>query len=699
MNSRPSLNLTIGANTMADKETTPATLSAPESEPAPDTMIPSDIDIGMLSAFITSSGTLLSGFATIPFSAPLGIGIIIFGTLLSVLWPSQDTSSWSAISQKITAAIQQALSDYAINNAIGLANGLQVNCLELHNSLKTWLDSKKSENEASRIRIQYESLLLLYQNNMAQLSSGDYQSVMLPQFANGAINFLGILHTLYPYADQLELGSKNNLPTPGKDRVLKDIRKEIANCINKAIRSYNLALNDIVLHAEAITPGQITWVNYNNYRTLTTLGALDFIAMLPYFDPVIYSHPVSARFLTRTLLIVTESEPTFTDKTNPVNDVLAYEQWINKPEPVMRLGNFEYTIAKERFILPTLIPMVYEIVIFDGIARIDSQIFAIDGITDDSNQPLSLISQNRLNSVRIVNNPVKIKNITAIYSLGGTYLNPKQLFKTGIASISSLNMGASFDGQPETYVNLTLITDTALSQNEFYIRIPILSDIEEENAPFIPSISYAPEILEKIIITDHFKVRKILFSDYPNGVIISKWQNQRCIGKNMLPLIDHVTTPVKNIPIEQFHAIKAATSIHKQKLEIVPGPGFTGGHMVKLRSQQDITFHFPNNGSNWFAGIYNARIWFYRPHFQCDIILTISSSRGAGSLMPASIQPMGKVNLEAPDYTDLISLEFRSQAILTRNMAEITMKLENNTTAFSELIVDRIELIFAIPAG
>jgi len=67
--------------------------------------------------------------------------------------------------------------------------------------------------------------------------------------------------------------------------------------------------------------------------------------------------------------------------------------------------------------------------------------------------------------------------------------------------------------------------------------------------------------------------------------------------------------------------------------------------------------------------------------------------------MPASIQPMGKVNLEAPDYTDLISLEFRSQAILTRNMAEITMKLENNTTAFSELIVDRIELIFAIPAG
>ncbi|MDE9536889.1 hypothetical protein KKI91_19885 [Xenorhabdus bovienii] len=74
---------------------------------------------------------------------------------------------------------------------------------------------------------------------------------------------------------------------------------------------------------------------------------------------------------------------------------------------------------------------------------------------------------------------------------------------------------------------------------------------------------------------------------------------------------------------QQYHAIRAYKSINDQnltvqkeedkKLYIVPGPGFTGGDLVKILPEGTISFILEkDNSREWLNGTYAVRVWYLK---------------------------------------------------------------------------------------
>ncbi|MFW5402773.1 delta endotoxin C-terminal domain-containing protein, partial [Yersinia sp. 1252 StPb PI] len=163
-----------------------------------------------------------------------------------------------------------------------------------------------------------------------------------------------------------------------------------------------------------------------------------------------------------------------------------------------------------------------------------------------------------------------------------------------------------------------------------------------------------------------------------NHNYLFKWYHS-CVNKSMLQNSDVIPSNDKHLCL-QFHAIRAYFSINSDNLEIVPGPGFTGGDLVKVTPGKKVLFKLDRDGYNkWFKGFYNVRVWFLRDIGDADLSVNIRSNnsfptsnvRGKVSLGGRHTNPLDAMQ------DDIMYHQYDSSVLLFNEMPFVVIEVEN----------------------
>lgn len=170
------------------------------------------------------------------------------------------------------------------------------------------------------------------------------------------------------------------------------------------------------------------------------------------------------------------------------------------------------------------------------------------------------------------------------------------------------------------------------------------------------------------------------------------WWSSHSLMLDVLPFPSK--NSAQNTPVQQYHAIRATTSIQKQNLKIIQNPGFTGGPLVCLSMGGSLKFELVKESTTrWFSpGKYKVRIWFLRGSGEVKVSVNISTT--ILSEVSESIR-LGdnNTNIEEINYDDLLFFNFKEEILIPKNASEITIDIRNDSLA-GDIIIDRMELIY-----
>ena len=636
----------------------------------------------------TSEGvaTLMIVFGTVfttvalPGVAFLGLTAVVIGTILPQIWPGNDPNKvWLSVAKSVNGAIDRALEINAFDLAAARAKMMKEKCIELRSSTQHWLDSGKKDG-AGFVRSQYAALTLSYMPDMNLLAPALYRSALLPLYVNAGLNYLSLLHDLYPLADDLQLASRDTFS--GKAHVLMRIRDDMAKLVNQATESYNAGLQEIKNKAPS-SQGGVTWSNFSSYRTYSTVAALDYLALYPYLDPELYAAPTALRNLNRRLLSFLDTNDR-QDAKFPISNIASFEAKVNVLHPLYKLRKLAFTNGFYQQVIPEL---PGDIVIFDGLTRIDNDVVTTDGYEQKISLPSTSIPGTFTGSWR-----QELADFQSIPFFRARYwlatdarFRPNTTIKIFIF-YRFINATEKQGHLKQVWLNQKAYPDFRFADLD--VSFPPAPNPGQE----FPDRSFFGNILEEMRIFNFHK-------DGAGAALLTTWHRVE-IDDSMLPQSNHLLTDPKRIPIEQFHAIRAANAIKKQGLGIIAGPGFTGGDMVAIGFDQYIEFLLTNNQTNWFAGLYAIRLWFYRSNFQQIIrFLLTPAGNFVSSAITETIPASGNMDIQRPHYTDLISYTTSGTVLISGNMPAVTIRLENRTALAPALILDRFEFIFQAPAS
>ncbi|MBY7115263.1 pesticidal crystal protein cry4Aa [Bacillus sp. 17RED48] len=606
------------------------------------------VDTGVaISTGLIILGTIMTGF---PALTPWGIGIVSFGTLLPVLWPSGETDKrvWIEF-MEYGGTIFKPLLENQKEKAQGILQGFHLPINSYQNGITTWQNLRKSHipgtppssalREAARVartRIDIANSAL---SRISEIQSAQFGAAILPFYAQAATLHLNLLSQAVQFADQLKADAENQ---PTQDAGTSDE-------YHRLLKQYTQQYTDycVKTYQEGLTTlknaPDMTWNIYNTYRRDMTLLVLDYIAVFPNFD--IRQYPTG-----------THSELTREIYTNAL-----IKERPNPPIPIP-IAQRETELTRP----PHLFSRLNRLFLFSTTDPSPSALSAVqNGFTFTNNNS---VQDSQI--YRLINSPEPTENRQQIIISNTDVYRIELTLRQNYFITHNINF-YTLDGITRRY-NSGSTPETPTIIN---FQLP------EFSADKIPPYGLGTKYSH---ILSYMKIS-------PNRHNIAL-PNERHLSFAWTHTSVNFDNEISNQIVTQIPAVKARSL--DTSSSVISGPGHTGGDLVLFRSRMEFQCFVPTETKYKIRMRYVA----YSPNNSINLTLNITGkvNYGLRALNIRSTVPSEKDAVN-PKYNDFQYLYFHTQdpnEIAIVNFYSLTnMTLLSNNFAGNTLVIDKIEFL------
>lgn len=545
----------------------------------------------------------------------------IIGTLLGIFL--RNNNIWEIFMRQVEQLIDQKIEANVRNRALAELNGL-TRLLDVYNiALENWKDNPDDLNRQNVV-MHFDDANSQFIYNMALFATNGFEVALLATYAQAANLHLLLLRDASIYGSQWGLARSNG------DFYYNLQLKYTEEYTDHCITWYNNGLNR--LRGQS---GQ-NWVNFNRFRREMTLSVLDIIAFFPAYNYRLYPLPTQME-LTREIYTDVIG---FTEQGHP---------WYNANAVPATFNSIEYVATRT----PSFSTWLHSILVFTG---------KLGGAGVPSNQMVWL--GHRLVEERIDGNQsTRLFGTTSGNAITGT----RDLFfsNNDVFSITSTALAYVTVATGNSYGVSAVNFDTVKSGQIQYSagsnygqRIQtIISEFPGESSTRPNTLDYSHRLSYISAFIDGLR----------NGRLLSYgWTHKSMNRQNR----------VEPNRITQLPAVKASTS---SDCTVIPGPGSTGGNLVRLNSNGrfDLQVQLPTIQTN-----YRIRL-----RYACvsqGSINIVFSGASHPSILPVTAQSLDNLQYNDFGYFDVVGTFVSSLG----NVISI-----RNSAPNANVVIDKIEFI------
>ncbi|QPW51683.1 hypothetical protein G9298_28965 (plasmid) [Bacillus thuringiensis] len=201
-----------------------------------------------------------------------GLGLVsgalrIVGYLVRFLWRD---NTWDNLIRHIEGIIDERISQEVLNTAHTRLAGLRNNLDDFNNALELWRINPTGVN-AGRVIIEFGVTNGAFRNSMPSFSRPGYEILLLSVYAQAANLHLLLLWEYIRFAT--ELGNAGDVDINHREQV-RLMGEYTTHCVN----TYRVGLGRL----RGTTTAQ--WERFNHFRREMTLTVLDLVACFPVYD-------------------------------------------------------------------------------------------------------------------------------------------------------------------------------------------------------------------------------------------------------------------------------------------------------------------------------------------------------------------------------------------------------------------------------
>ncbi|WP_347176130.1 pesticidal crystal protein Cry8Ca [Bacillus thuringiensis] len=226
--------------------------------------------------------TIISGLG-IPV---LGEVFSILGSLIGLLWPSNNENVWQIFMNRVEELIDQKILDSVRSRAIADLANSRIAVEYYQNALEDWRKNPHSTRSAALVKERFGNAEAILRTNMGSFSQTNYETPLLPTYAQAASLHLLVMRDVQIY------GKEWGYPQNDIDLFYKEQVSYTARYSDHCVQWYNAGLNKLR------GTGAKQWVDYNRFRREMNVMVLDLVALFPNYDARIYPLETNAE-LTR----------------------------------------------------------------------------------------------------------------------------------------------------------------------------------------------------------------------------------------------------------------------------------------------------------------------------------------------------------------------------------------------------------------
>ncbi|QPW51700.1 hypothetical protein G9298_29085 (plasmid) [Bacillus thuringiensis] len=589
----------------------------------------------VFSAGVIVVGTLLTGFAA---TAGLGIGLISFGTLAPVLWPTGTDPIENVPNTQVVwrdfmrlgnaiNPISDQLQEFVINTTAAKVEGLTNLINNYETELNSWKSSPPQDKQrrARDVLSAFDGANRAFMQTIPELRLTKYEVVQLISYAQAANLHVNLLSQGVRFKDEWDRDAGNISSFKTSKELHDDLLKYINDYTIYCVETYKTGLNKLK------NASGIRWNIYNTYRREMTLNVLDLIALLPNYDLYIYDRPTKSE-LTREIY----TDALNLDAPNIETDLDRMENFLTRPPHLFTwLQSFEFetnTNYKPNWIFLAGHRNFYSFT--NGYKREGSSVYGTWAYPNNRRDPELDIPENsyiyRVLTKSYIYTPTNTPNINAInfFTTNNTQLNYYAGEPTHALRTTTFELPAG-NKNPVTYNNYS----------------HILSYMKSYNA------------------LDRLQAN------------VFAWTHKGVNPKNTIDL-DKIT---------QIPAVKARTL--DPSSQVIPGPGFTGGDLVHLKQYLEI--QGASKEGTQYRQYYRIRIR-YASNNPTPIYITIPN--GVTNQFVTLNSTFSGTSYNNLKYENFSYKEFPYELLLTENTNPL-ITLDRRNTNNSILLIDKIEFI------
>lgn len=208
-------------------------------------------------------------------------------SLVEIMWPESNEDPWCAIHQAVENLIDQKI------DAEVKARNDQI-LVGLKDVVNDYLETSDPQygNPGWMISSNWDDAESAFLENTPMFQEKGWELLLLTDYAQCINMYLGVLR------DGILYGESWGWPAATVALKAEKMAKLITDATAYVTEWYNYGLNHLVLPTSDRHQNVVQWNYKNNYIRTMTVGALDYMAMWPYMNPVAYPDPVEVK-LTR----------------------------------------------------------------------------------------------------------------------------------------------------------------------------------------------------------------------------------------------------------------------------------------------------------------------------------------------------------------------------------------------------------------
>jgi hypothetical protein len=610
----------------------------------------------------------------------------IVDAILPLLEAAPDP--FSKLARRLITLMDGAAESVLCETAILAATSQLASHLRANQKILALISAFKRDGSCRDELISYYQVQLpIDRINVEEFAQVSLRAVLLAHYVQSASGYLSVLAAYVSIAD--ELGLPVAQARSSAHSLLDQLDSEMGAFADQAIAIAMYGQRQIISNNQnACRTERPTWSDYNDYRTDTTIAALDLISLWPYFHPQRYPTGTSIRNTHRKLLTLWYTDPEKSPTALFRGNIEQLEHAFHAPSPVGLLDEATFTSATY------VVPVQKEPGCFSGLRQAACTRRSIDGFAVDAVGPVTGPELPQLGEIQVNKETVQFDLRETTFLAVADFWNGRFPIYWN---------GSSFNAE-KVLSNFSWYSKSAIYPDEYARASSSFSPLQEKQSPdavstlsgSIPRVPVDMLTLHPALFTHQLVDFQVLYdAELSSHDYLLGWRDET-VRHNLLPLKNHVMDGSTSNPIEQFHAITAAQSIARQSLEIIAGPGFTGGDLVVLRAGSSIDFRLMQDKEygRWFAGRYKVRLWFVKPAENVNIAVMIQPANGLSSKVAAVIPAAEAVaNLTDLRFKDLVSFEFEHDVLIVTSFDQVTLSVMNLSLA-SSLVLDRVELMF-----
>ncbi|MFJ1118756.1 insecticidal delta-endotoxin Cry8Ea1 family protein, partial [Bacillus thuringiensis] len=478
---------------------------------------------GALNTALTITGELL-GFVGVPFVGPI-IGFT--QRIITLLWPRNTVDVWEEFMDQVEELIDQKIENYARNKALTELEGLN-NVYDLYiEALREWENDPDDSRVKERVRTAFRDANTEFNSAMPQFAVHGFEVPLLAVYAQAANLHLILLRDASLFGSGWDFTETNI-----QDRYNEQVR--VTNgYANHCINWYNKGLEKL----KGSSNGK-DWLKYHQFRREMTLMVLDIVSLFPNHDTHNYPMKTTAQ-LTRDVYTDPIGYTGSANFADPWTSKLTFSQIEN--EVIRKLHVFDELDSVEINTAYTTLPLNEKEYMYYWSGHTLISKLSGSSNTKQTNYGALTSSKNK-------------------FSIGG-----KDVYKIMSSAAGFSNHYGDLYGVPQVDFSMVNKSNSEISVFPYSKPNSVLSEnIEKRN-----SEDELPQETEDEPDYKGYSHRLSHITMLYNGIPTYVWTHKSALSTNTLYL-DQIT----ELPAVKMYEIDSAA-------QVVKGPGFTGGDLVK----------------------------------------------------------------------------------------------------------------------